>query len=97
MPETVSNRMNVLYATVPNKVPTAAVTPMASAPQNVTRIAPTLTLAPPTRAANPPRIARNTSEVPATTGIRLDPETKATANSGMAAPTAKLAADVNAA
>jgi hypothetical protein len=70
---------------------------MASAPRNVTRVAPTVTLAPPTRAANPPSIARNTSEVPETTGIKLDSELMATASSGVTAPTAKLAADVNAA
>ena len=43
---------------------------MAIAPQNVTRIAPIVTPAPPARAANPPRSARNTSEVPETRGIR---------------------------
>ena len=85
------------HATVPKRDPTPAVSPMASAPQNVTRIAPIVTLAPPTRAANAPRIARNTSEVPETMGISLDSGTMATANSGMAAPTAKLAAEVNAA
>jgi hypothetical protein len=63
----------------------------------VTRIAPTGTLAPPTLAARPPRTARNISEVPETTGIRLESETMAAASSGMAAPTAKLAADVSAA
>lgn len=85
------------HATVPNRAPTLAVRAMASAPQNVTRIAPTCTLAPPARAANPPKIARNTNEVPETTGIRLDPWTMAAATNGIAAPTAKLAADVNAA
>ena len=39
---------------------------MASAPQNVTRIAPTVTPAPPTCAANPPRSARKNSDVPET-------------------------------
>ena len=43
---------------------------MASAPQNVTRIAPIATPAPPVRAANPPRSARNSSEVPETKGIK---------------------------
>jgi len=37
--------------------------------QNGTRIAPAITPAPPTRAAKPPRSARNTSEVPETRGI----------------------------
>ena len=43
------------HATVPNSAPTPAVSAMASGPQNVTRIAPTVTPAPPARAANPPR------------------------------------------
>src|ERR1035437_4629065 len=43
---------------------------MASAPQNRTRIAPTLTLAPPVRAATPPRSAKSTSEIPEYKGIR---------------------------
>lgn len=58
------------HTTVPNNAPMPAVTAMASAPQNVTRIAPTATPAPPARAANPPRSTRNTSEVPETRGIR---------------------------
>jgi hypothetical protein len=58
------------HATVPNSAPTPAVSAMASAPQNVTRIAPIVTPAPPARAANPPRRARNASEVPETRGIK---------------------------
>src|ERR1043166_380152 len=81
----------------PKRAPTAAVTPIASAPQSVTRIAPTITRAPPARAANPPRSARNTSEVPETTGMRLAWGTAAAVKSGMAAPTAKLPADASAA
>jgi len=61
---------------VPNSVPTPAVTPMARAPQKVTRSAPTVTPAPPARAANPPRSARNNSEVPETRGIRPACEAK---------------------
>src|ERR1019366_6704178 len=57
------------HATVPNSDPTPAVSAMASAPQNVTRIAPIVTLAPPAGAATPLRSARNTSEVPETRGI----------------------------
>src|SRR5207248_3724484 len=57
------------HATVPNSVPTPAVTAIASAPQNVTRIAPTSTPAPPARAASAPRSVRNTNDVPATRGI----------------------------
>jgi mannan endo-1,4-beta-mannosidase len=51
---------------VPNSAPTPAVTAIASAPQNVTRIAPAATLAPPTRAAIPPRSARKNKDVPDT-------------------------------
>ena len=70
---------------------------MASAPQKVTRIAPVATPAPPARAANPPRSARNTSEVPATRGIKPAAGAKEVTKRGKAAPTAKLPADVNAA
>lgn len=52
--------------TVPNSAPTPAVTAIASAPQNVTRIAPAVTPAPPTRAAIPPRSARKNNDVPDT-------------------------------
>ena len=61
-------------ATVPNSAPTPAVAAIASAPQNVTRIAPSATPAPPARAANPPRSARNKSEVPETRGSDPPPE-----------------------
>jgi predicted PurR-regulated permease PerM len=54
-------------ATVPNSAPTPVVIAMASAPQNVTRVAPATMPAPPTRAAHPPRRARKASEVPETT------------------------------
>jgi hypothetical protein len=54
----------VANAIVPNKAPTPAVKPMAKAPQIVTRIAPTVTTAPPTLAANAPKSARNITEVP---------------------------------
>src|SRR3954454_18850096 len=54
------------YTTVPNRAPTPAVSPMARAPQNVTRSAPTQVLAPPASAASPPSTARNTSELAAT-------------------------------
>jgi len=55
-----------IYTAVPNSAPTPAVIAMASAPQNVTRIAPNVTPAPPTRAAKAPRSARKNSEVPET-------------------------------
>src|ERR1017187_3361593 len=87
----------VPVAAVPNSAPTRAVSAMARAPQNVTRIAPSFTLAPPACAANPPSSARNNSDVPATRGIRAPSGAMAVTPSGMAAPTAKLAADANAA
>ena len=68
--EFVASPFPAAQTAVPKSFPTAAVTAMASALQNVTRIAPLSTLAPPARAATPPRSARNASEVPATTGIR---------------------------
>ena len=73
------------------------VSAMAIAPQKVTRSAPTLTLAPPARAAYPPRNARATSEAPETRGIRIAAGAAMVTKRGMAAPTAKLAADVSAA
>jgi P-type Mg2+ transporter len=53
------------YTTVPNKAPTPVVIPMANAPQNVTRIAPSIS-ALPARAANAPDSGRKSSEVPDT-------------------------------
>jgi len=85
------------YTMVPNKTPTPAVAPMASAPQNVTRIMLGMTLAPPARAAIAPKSARKSSEVPDTEIIRLASGAKAVTNKGMAAPTAKLPAEASAA
>ena len=85
------------HATVPNSHPTPEVIAMASAPQNVTRIAPAITLAPPARAASPPRSARNSSEVPDTRGIKPASGAMAVTKSGRTAPMAKLPADANAA
>ena len=70
---------------------------MAKALQNVTRITPVATFAPPTRAANPPKNARNKSEAPETQGIKFASEVNTTTNSGMAAPAAKLEAEARAA
>jgi hypothetical protein len=87
----------VPVAALPNSAPTPAVAAMARAPQNVTRIAPSRTFAPPARPASAPRSARNNSELPATRGIRAASGARAVTARGMAAPTAKLAADANAA
>jgi len=54
------------HGEIPNSAPTPAVTAIASAPQNVTRIAPPATLAPPARAAIPPSSARKNKDVPDT-------------------------------
>ena len=83
--------------TVPNSHPMPAVNAMARAPQNVARIAPIATPTPPARAANPARRAGNIREVPATSRIKTVPGAGAVTNRGMLAPTAKLAADANAA
>src|SRR5664279_2105164 len=63
----------------------------ASAPQNVTRQAPTGALAPPARAATAPRTARKTSEVADTQATRPSPGNSNVTPSGSAAPNAKLA------
>jgi len=89
--------MGAFHATVPNNAPTPAVTAIASAPQKVARIAATLTPAPPARAANPPKRARNTSEVPPTRATRVDAGARAVTRRGIAAPAAKLPADASAA
>jgi hypothetical protein len=54
-------------------------------------------LAPPARAANAPKSARKSSEVPDTKIIRLASGAKAVMKRGIAAPTAKLLADASAA
>src|SRR5580700_9552474 len=92
-----SHQVGLAHATIPKSDPTPAVSAMANAPQNVTRIAPNITSAPPARAANPPRSARNTSEVPETRGIKPAAGAMAVTTRGMAAPTAKLPADASAA
>ena len=89
--------VRICHTIVPNKAPTPAVTPMARAPQNVTRIAPAETPAPPAPAANAPKSARNKSEVPGTTIIKLDVGAIVVTKRGAAAPTAKLLAEANAA
>lgn len=92
-----SHPIGRVHAPVPNSDPTPAVRAMASAPQNVTRIVPIITAAPPARAASPPRRARNASEVPETTGIKTPAGAVAVTKRGMAAPTAKRNAEASAA
>jgi hypothetical protein len=74
-----------------------AVIAMANPPQNVTRIAPIITPAPPARAASPPRSASNAKEETDTSGINPCTGAIAVTNRGINAPIAKLAADDNAA
>src|SRR5680860_1137311 len=85
------------HATTPNIRPTPAVSAIASAPQNVTLIAPIAIDAPPARAAIPPRRARKTKEDAATTEISWLPGTSHAAPNGSAAPTVKVLAEENAA
>ena len=75
----------------------AAVNTIASTPQNVTRIAPIATEAPPAFAAMPPKRARNTREAKATTGIGIDVDVRNVSNKGSAAPMVKVAAEDRAA
>src|SRR5205814_6796962 len=82
---------------VPNNAPTAAVIPMASAPQNTTRVAPINVRAPPARAARAPSNPRNAREELATMGTSLAGGVRTTITSGKDAPIAKVAADVSAA
>ncbi len=60
------------HATLPNRAPTAAVSPMAIAPQKATRTADLITGAPPVRAASTPSAVRKIREFPNTTGTNLD-------------------------
>jgi hypothetical protein len=89
--------VGALHTTAPNIHPMPAVIAMANPPQNVTRIAPIITPAPPARAANPPRRASNASEDTDTRGINPCAGDIAVTKRGINAPTAKLAAEDNAA
>jgi hypothetical protein len=62
--------MDPIQAGVPTSAPIPAVSPMANAPHNETRMAPVMMEAPPAYAANPPNTVRDISEVPETTGIK---------------------------
>ena len=74
-----------------------AVSAMASAPQKVTRTAALVTLAPPTFAPTPPKRARNTREAALTPALSSWAGIRRTISKGRAAPTANVAAEVNAA
>jgi hypothetical protein len=89
--------LSTIAQCVLNSVPTLAVMPIASAPQNITRSAPFTTAAPPARAATPPRRARKIKDIPATNGIKTRCGARLEIRRGSPAPTAKLTADVSAA
>lgn len=71
----------------------AAVVPIAMPPQNVTRIAPAQTLAPPARAASEPIIASSASDDTATSGTKIRSGATAATSKGISAPNPKLAAE----
>jgi hypothetical protein len=85
------------HTILPTKAPMPEVTPIASAPQNVTRMAPGTILAPPVRAASAPKHARNSRDVAETAINRRAEGAEAVTMSGMQAPKEKLAADASAA
>lgn len=74
-----------------------AVNAMASAPQNVTRMAARHTIAPPAMAPIAPSSARNKSEAPASIGTSRAIGTRNTISKGNAAPQVNVAAYVRAA
>ena len=90
-------RGSASHKAAPNKAPTPAVSAIASAPQNVTRTAARNTDEPPVRAANEPRSARNSKELPETVHTSVEAGATTTRRSGMAAPTVKVAAEASAA
>ena len=81
------------YIGVSKRAPTPAVTPMANAPQNSTRAAPSATLAPPTRAATDPRRPSCKREMTAIAGMTFLCGAIAAVDKGRTAPTVKLAAE----
>ncbi len=88
---------DVSQKVAPNKAPTPAVSAIARAPQNVTRAAARNTGEPPARAAKEPNSARKHNELPETIQTSAEVGTKTTIRSGMAAPTANVAAEASAA
>src|SRR5260221_3765355 len=96
-PPTVADAVGPAHTTVPKSAPTPAVTPIASAPQNVTRMAPVDIPAPPARAASAPSTARKSSDDAATMTIRCVSDAAIATASGRAPPMAELAADASAA
>ena len=81
----------------PNSVPIPAVMAIASAPQKATRIAALSNGAPPAFAPTAPKTARETRDTIPITGPTLPIGVRRAVKNGTAAPTAKDAADANAA
>jgi hypothetical protein len=82
----------LFYAIAQTSHPMPAVIAIARPPQNVTRIAPIITFAPPARAARPPICARTASDENETNGINRVWGAITVTWSGIMAPTAKLQA-----
>lgn len=74
-----------IQTAIPNNAPTPAVIPIASAPQNVTRVAAFKTGDPPTFEEKIPNKARHSNEVKETDGIRIEAGNINTVNMGIAA------------
>src|SRR5512143_1425803 len=85
------------YTTAPKSLPTPAVSPIASAPQKATRIAPLAIDAPPAYAAIPPRITKATSAVADETSATRAEGANNAAAIGIIAPATKEIAEANAA
>jgi hypothetical protein len=86
-----------LQAATPKSAPTPAVSAIARAPQKVTRAAAEAADAPPARAESDPRSARKRSEPMNTAHTSAEDGKRSTITSGSNAPTAKVAAEANAA
>ncbi len=82
---------------MPIALPTNAVTPIANAPQNVTRKAPLTIDAPPAAAANVPNIVRVNRVVMVVIRLTDVGVANSAARIGTIAPTAKAADEANAA
>ena len=74
-----------------------AVAPIARAPQKVTRRVAFPMVAPPACAPIAPSKAKNSNDAAETNGTRIDAGAISTIDSGIAAPTENVAADVSAA
>jgi hypothetical protein len=85
------------YTATPNNAPIPAVINIASTPQNVTRKTAFNIGEPPIFEEKIPSNAKQNNDVKDTAGIKIVAGNINTANNGIAAPTAKVAAEENAA